>query len=127
MACCEASGFAGLAVRLRSPGDTGDQTQEMAKTSLRTASIYCLAIWVAIWLLFLLMRFSPFKITDIPGVGVVVLAALVVALLAPIVAMGLAAVALVRQPSVSLNWIAFGCATAALFGQVLLFLITRWL
>ena len=99
----------------------------MAKTSLRTASIYCLEIWVAIWLLFLLMRFSPFKITDIPGVGVVVLAALVIALLAPIVAIGLAAAAIVRQPRVSLNWIAFGCATAALFGQAFLFLITRWL
>jgi hypothetical protein len=99
----------------------------MAKISLRTASIYCLAIWVAIWMLFLLMRFSSFNYTAVPGVGMVVLAALVVALLAPIVAMGFAAAALVRQPSASQNWIVFGCATTALFGQVLLFLSTKWL
>jgi hypothetical protein len=99
----------------------------MAKVSLRSASIYCLVVWVAIWLLFLLMRFSVLNITGIPGVGMVLLGALVVALLAPIMAMGLAVVGLVRQPKVSLNWIVFGCATAALFGQVLLFLITKWM
>jgi hypothetical protein len=39
----------------------------MSKVSLRTASIACLAIWVATWLLFLLMRLSPLDIRSIPG------------------------------------------------------------
>jgi len=99
----------------------------MAKASLRTASIYCLALWVAIWLLFLTLRFSFFDIRVIPGIGPVMLVALVVALLAPIVAAGLAAAALVRQPRAPLNWLTLGCAIAALVGQMFLFLVTRWL
>jgi hypothetical protein len=99
----------------------------MAKASLRTAAISCLAIWAAVWLLFLVMRLSPLDIRGIPGIGMVMLVALGVALLAPIVATGLAGAALVRQPRVPLNWLTLGCAIAALFGQGLLFLITRWL
>ena len=99
----------------------------MAKSSLRTASISCLAIWAAVWLLFLLMRFSPLDYRGIPGIGMIMLVALGVALLAPLVAIGLAGAALVRQPRVPLNWITLGCAIAAFFGQGLLFLITRWL
>lgn len=103
------------------------QTSEMTKTPLRTAAIFCLAIWVAIWLMFLFMRLSPLDIRGIPAVGVFVLVALAVALLAPIMATGLAAVALVRQPRVPVNWLTFGCAVAALLGQVFLFLSSRWL
>jgi hypothetical protein len=99
----------------------------MAKSSLRTASIYCLVLWVAVWLLFLLMRLSPLDIRGIPGIGTVTLIALAVALVAPMVATGLAGAALVRQPRVPLNLLTFGCAIAALLGQVLLFLISRWL
>jgi len=99
----------------------------MAKTSLRIASIYCLVIWAAIWLLFLLIRLSPLDIRIIPGIGPVMLIALAVALLAPIVATGIAGTALVRQPRVPLNWLIFGCAIAALVGQEILFAITRWL
>ena len=99
----------------------------MAKSSLRTASIYCLVLWVAVWLLFLLMRLSPLDIRGIPGIGRVTLIALAVALVAPMVATGLAGAALVRQPRVPLNLLTFGCAIAALLGQVLLFLISRWL
>jgi hypothetical protein len=99
----------------------------MAKTSLRTASIYTLALWVAIWLLFLLMRFSPFDYRGLPGIGMVTLIALAVAFVAPIVATVLAGVALVRQPRAPLNLLTFGCAIAALVGQVLLFFISRWL
>ena len=102
-------------------------TAGMAKTSLRTAAIYCLVIWAAIWLLFLLMRLSPLDFRIIPGIGPTMLTALVVALMAPIVAMGTAGAALVRQPRVPLNWLIFGCAIAALVGQVILFTITRWL
>jgi hypothetical protein len=65
----------------------------MAEVSLRTASISCLAIWLAIWLLFLLMHHSPFDIRTIPGIGMIMLTALLVALVAPIVATGLAGAA----------------------------------
>ena len=99
----------------------------MAKVSLRTASISCLAIWVAIWFLFLLMRLSPLDIRDIPDAGIVMLVALAVALMAPIVATGLAGAALIRQPRAPLNLLIFGCAIAALLGQVLLFLISMWM
>ncbi len=99
----------------------------MAKVSLRSASISCLAIWVAIWLLFLLMRLSPLDIRNIPGIGMIMLIALAVALVAPIVATGLAGAALVREPRVPLNLLTFGCAIAALLGQVFLFLVSSWL
>jgi len=99
----------------------------MVKASLRTASISCLAIWAAVWLLFLLMRVSPLDIRSIPGIGMVMLVALGIALSAPIVATGLAGAALVRQPRAPLNWLTLGFAIAAFFGQGLLFLITRWL
>ena len=99
----------------------------MSKSSLRTASISCLAIWAAVWVLFLAMRFSPLDYRVIPGIGMILLGALGVALVAPIVAIGLAGAASVKQPRVPLNWITLGCAIAALFGQGLLFLITKWL
>lgn len=99
----------------------------MAKTWLRTASICCLVIWLAIWLSFLSLRLSTLDIRVIPGIGPIMLGALAVALLAPIAATGFAGAALVRQPGVPLNWLIFGCAIAALLGQVLLFTISRWL
>jgi hypothetical protein len=99
----------------------------MTKTSLRTAALCCLTIWAALWLLFLLMRFSPLDIRNIPGIGPIMLVALGVVLLAPIVAAGLAAAAAVRQPRVPLNWLTLGCAIAVLLGQALLFFITRWM
>jgi hypothetical protein len=99
----------------------------MAKVSLRTASISCLAIWLAIWLLFLLMSLSPLDIRNIPGIGMIMFVALMVALVAPIVATGLAGAALVRQPRAPLNLLTFGCAVAALLGQTFLFLVSRWL
>jgi hypothetical protein len=99
----------------------------MAKVSLRTASISCLALWGAIWLMFLTMRFSSLDIRVVPGIGEIMLIALVVVLIAPIVATALAGAALVRQPRAPLNLLTFGCAIAALLGQVLLFLISSWL
>jgi hypothetical protein len=99
----------------------------MAKLSLQSASIACLAIWVAIWLLFLLLRISPFDIRIIPGIGIVLLISLAVAFVAPIVATGLAAAALIRQPRALLNLLTFGCAIAALVGQEFLFRSSKWL
>ena len=101
--------------------------KSMAKASLRTAAIYCLALWAAIWLLFLLMRLSPFDIRGIPGIGMVTLIALALALVAPMVATVLAGAALIRQPRTPPNLLTFWCAIAALVGQVTLFLISRWL
>jgi membrane protein DedA with SNARE-associated domain len=73
------------------------------------------------------MRFSPLDIRQIPGIGIMMLIALAVALVTPILATGLAAAALIRQPRAPLNLLVFGCAIAAFLGQVLLFLISRWL
>ena len=87
----------------------------------------CLATWAAIWLMFLMMRFSPLDIRVIPGIGPFMLMALVVALVAPIAATGIAGAALVRQPRASMNWLTFGCAIIALLGQMHLFMISRWL
>jgi hypothetical protein len=99
----------------------------MARVSLRAASISCLAIWAAVWLLFLLMRFSRLDIRVIPGIGGIMLCALAVSFLAPIVAIGLATTALIRQPWASLNWLSLGCASAAFFAQAAVFLSSRWL
>jgi len=99
----------------------------MARTSLRATAIYCLAIWAAIWLLFMLIRFSSFDIRVIPGIGPVMLVALVVAVAAPIVAIGIACAALVRQPKALLNWLTLGCAIATCVGQAILFTVTKWM
>jgi membrane protein DedA with SNARE-associated domain len=80
----------------------------------------------SIWLLFLSLRFSSLDIRRMQGIGSVMLIALAVALLAPVVATGLAGAALVRQPRAPLNLLVFGCAIAALVGQMFLFLISRW-
>jgi len=94
---------------------------------LRTASIYCLALCLAIWLLFLLMRLSPFDPRSIPDIGLMMPLALAVALLASIVATLLAGAALIRQPRARVNLLVFGSALAVLFGQMFLFLISSWL
>ena len=103
-----------------------DLRAERPWTSLRAAAVFCLAIWAALWFLFLSIRFSSFDIRVIPGIGPVMLLALVVTLLAPLVALGLTAVALLNRPRVPLNWLALGGAVTALIGQVVLFTITRW-
>ena len=99
----------------------------MTKAPLRNASIACLLVWAAVWLMFLSLRFTSIDIRDIPGIGMMMLGALAVALLAPVAATALAGVALARQPQSSSNWLTFGCAIAALVGQGLLFLISKWL
>lgn len=99
----------------------------MIRMSLRTAAMLCLAIWLAVWGLFLALRFSPFDIRAIPWIGPILLAALAAALLAPVAATVLAGAALIRQPRLPLHWLILACAVAALFGQGLLFLVTKWL
>jgi len=99
----------------------------MARASLRIASLSCLAVWGVVWMFFLVMRFSPLDIRSIPGIGGILLIALGIALVAPVAAAGLAGVALLRQPRLPLNWLTLGCAIAVLFGQGLLFAVTRWM
>ncbi len=94
---------------------------------MRKASLYCLAVWLGIWIVFMVMRFSPFDIRNIPGIGQLLLIALVVAVLAPLVATVLAGVAVFREPRERLNWLTAGCAGAVLVGQYFLFLVTRWM
>jgi membrane protein DedA with SNARE-associated domain len=77
--------------------------------------------------MFFSMRFSSFDIRVIPGIGMIMLVALGTALLAPIVAIGLAGAALIRQPRLPMNWLTLVCAIAAFFGQAFLFLITKWM
>ena len=84
-------------------------------------------MWAAVWLMFLAMRLSPIDIRSIPGIGMIMLTALGVALLAPVGATALAGAAFVRQPRVPLNWLTLGCAIAALVGQGALFLVSKWL
>jgi hypothetical protein len=99
----------------------------VAKTSLQTASIYCLVVWAAVWCLFMLIRFTHLDIRIIPGIGPVMLVALVIAVLAPVVAIGIAGTAIIRQPRVRLNWLMLGCAVTALVGEAFLFAATQWL
>lgn len=99
----------------------------VAKTSLQTASIYCLVVWAALWCLFMLIRFTHLDIRIIPVIGPVMLMALVIAVLAPVMAIGIAGTAIIRQPRVTLNWLMLGCAFTALVGEAFLFAATRWL
>jgi purine-cytosine permease-like protein len=99
----------------------------MTKILLRTASVLCLAIWGLIWLAFLVMRFSTLEIRQVPSIGIIMLSAFAVALATPILATGFAAAGLVRHPRTPRDTLIFGCAVAALLGQIFLFLITRWL
>ena len=97
------------------------------RISLLTASKYCLALWAAIWVIFMAIRFSPLDIRVVPGAGPIMLALLIAALLAPIGAIGLSIAAVARQPRAGPGWIMLGLAMAALFGQACLFMVTRWM
>ncbi len=99
----------------------------MAKPSLRSASIYCLTIWAVIWLMFMMMRFSPFDLRVLPGIGPVLLLALIVVWLAPLAATAIAGAAIIRQPRIPLNWLIFGCAIIAFLGQMQLFTMSGWM
>ena len=99
----------------------------MGRSRFRDASLFTLAIWAAIWLVFLSIRFSTFDVRVIPEAGPLLLGALATVFLAPIVAMILAGVALLRQPRVPWNWLTLAGAIGAFFGQGLLFLVTKWM
>src|ERR1700733_15098819 len=99
----------------------------MAKESLKAVSIYCLGVWVAVWLMFMLIRFSGFDIRVIPGIGPIMLGALLVAVISPVLALGIAGVSLIRRPRAVLGWVILGCAVAACFAVGLIFTATKWL
>jgi hypothetical protein len=99
----------------------------MTQTLLRKLAFSILAVWIAIWFLFLMIRMSPFDIRVIPGIGAIMLLALAAALLAPVAATGIAVFALCRGSRAPLDWIVLGCAAAALVGQTLLFGASGWM
>jgi hypothetical protein len=99
----------------------------MAKTLLRTAAFAALVLWALIWVLFMGVRFSSLDVAALPVFHVLLPLALVCVLLAPVMAVGLAAAALIWKPRLLKDWIALGCAVAAVFGQTFLFLVSRWL
>jgi len=99
----------------------------MIRAPWRFASVSCIAIWAAIWLFFFLVRHSTLDVSQYPFLGSVALAMLVTVAIAPIAAIAFAVTAVVQQPATLPNWITLGCAIAALFGQALLFLSSRWL
>lgn len=101
--------------------------REMPKASLRSAALVCLGIWAAVWLLFLLLRFSSLDVRYIPGAPALLLGALAASFLAPVVALGFAAAALVRQPRVLPNLLTLAGAGAALLVQALVFASSRWM
>jgi hypothetical protein len=80
-----------------------------------------------VWALFMLIRFSGFDIRIIPGVGPIMLMALVISILAPVVAMGIAGVALIRRPRAVLGWVILGFAVAACLAVGFMFAANRWL
>jgi hypothetical protein len=98
-----------------------------ARAVLRTPAVLCLALWCAIWATWMAIRFSSFDIRVIPGIGPVMLASLVVAVLAPFVASIFAVIALLRQGRTRFNWLVFGAALAVFVGQCAVFLVTRWM
>ena len=75
----------------------------------------------------MLIRFSGFDIRVIPGIGPIMLVALGVAVICPIVAIGIAGFALILRPRAALNWLILGCAVAACFVVGFIFSATRWL
>jgi hypothetical protein len=114
---------AGTSLSLTAPA----RRNRVAKSSLRTAALYCLAIWAAVWLLFLLLRFSTLDVRNVPGAGSFLLSSLVASMLAPLVAGGLAIAALARQPREPANWLTLAGAAAVLLVQASLALSSRWL
>lgn len=99
----------------------------MTKVPLRTASIWCLAIWAAMWCLFILIRVFGFDIRIIPGIGPILLGALAVAIFAPVIAVGIAATSLIRRPRTAVSWLILGCAVAACLAVGYILAATRWL
>lgn len=75
----------------------------------------------------MLIRFSGFDIRLIPGIGPIMLVALAIAVLAPVVAVVIAAVALIRRPRAALHWLILGCAMAACLAVGVVFSVTQWL
>ncbi len=94
---------------------------------LRTAALGCLGIWAAVGLLFMISRFSPFDIRGIPGIGTIALVTLGVAVVAPVLAMVLAAAALIRKPRTLFSWLTLGCAAAIVLGQAAVFMSAMWM
>ena len=101
--------------------------EPMAKLTLRTASIWCLAIWAAVWCLFMLIRFSGIDIRVIPGIGPIMLVALVISIIGPAVAIVIVGVSLIRRPRSALSWLILASAVVACFAVVGIYTAMKWL
>ena len=77
--------------------------------------------------MFMLIRFSGFDIRVIPGIGPIMLIALVVAVISPVLALGVAGASLIQRPRAVLGWLILGCAVAACFAVGIIFAATKWL
>lgn len=99
----------------------------MARNWLRSAALICIALWVAIWLVFIGVRLSSFDVSQHPSLGRLALILLLTVLMAPLLAIGFGIAAVLQRPAVLSNWITLACAGAALVLQTLLFLVTRWM
>lgn len=99
----------------------------MTRPSLRSASVVCLVLWAALWVLFTVLRFSSLDIRRLPGAGPVMLGALAVVFVAPFVATVLAGVASLRQPRRVANWLILACAAAILVCQMMVFMVAAWM
>jgi hypothetical protein len=86
-----------------------------------------LAIWVAIWIIFMLIRFSSFDIRTVPGAGPILLFMLVASGILPLATSVLAVVSAIQKPKDMLSWITLVCSVAALLGQAALFAAQKWM
>jgi hypothetical protein len=75
----------------------------------------------------MLIRFSGFDIRIIPGIGPILLVALVLSVIGPVVAIGIAGISVIRRPRAALNWLILGCAVAACLVVGFIFSTTKWL
>lgn len=75
----------------------------------------------------MLIRFSGFDIRVIPGIGPIMLGALAVAVVAPVVAIGIVGVSLIQRPRTAVSWLMLGCAVAACLAVAFIFAATKWL
>lgn len=102
-------------------------TDAPAKSPLRKAAIACIAVWVVIWVVFMLIRFSHVDVRVMPGVGPVLLMLLAAAGILPLAAAVLAVIAAIQQPKEPLSWMTLGGAIAVLCGQAVMFMANRWM
>lgn len=99
----------------------------MMPTRLRRASLVCLAVWLVIWVLWMVMRFLPVDGRGIPGIGPFLLASLVGIFVAPLLSAGLAVICLIRRDRRPADWVVLAVSLAIIPGEMMVFQATAWL